>query len=435
MDIGQFLLNPVLAIRDLLAQLLTSIGLAPQAVDVILMIIGVVVIASFCLLLPLFLIWFERRVVARMQDRVGPNRVGPQGLLQTIADAIKLLIKEDITPVGADRVVYNLAPIISVVAIISMWAVIPFAGSIVGTRLNVGVLYIISVGSLGTLAIMMAGWSSNNKYALLGAFRTVAQLVSYEAPLLLSLFIPVMLARSMDMNTIVAAQDVWFVVAAPIAALIFFATSVAEVGRTPFDLLEAESEIVAGFHIEYTGMKFGMFFVAEFLHAFTVGALTAVLFLGGWRGPWAEQVPLLGVVYFMLKAFAGYFVVILMRAALPRIRIDHMLDLNWKFLVPVSLAAIVVTMLVDKGVQTAGIDSQWTRAGLLFLANAGLAFVTYWLLSASARRLRAAEEAALEGQDVLPGDHGDHGASGDHGDHGSHAGGHGEAAPHAAPAH
>jgi NADH-quinone oxidoreductase subunit H len=331
----------------------------------------------------------------------------------------------------------------SVVAVIAMWAVIPFAATIVGTHLNVGALYIVSVGSLGTLAIMMAGWSSNNKYALLGAFRTVAQLVSYEAPLLLSLLIPVLLARSMDMNEIVAQQEVWYIVAAPIAAVIFFATSVAEVGRTPFDLLEAESEIVAGFHIEYSGMKFGMFFVAEFLHAFTVGALTAILFLGGWRGPWAEQVPLLGVVYFMLKAFAGYFIVILMRTTLPRIRIDHMLDLNWKFLVPLSLAVIVVTMLGDKGLNAAGLTDPWVHGGLLFLLNVVLAAITYWLLSSTARRMRAAEEAALEGQDAVPGGHdghGDHGAGGHgghgHDEHAAHdAGEHGAPGPAAAPAH
>jgi NADH-quinone oxidoreductase subunit H len=430
MDFGKLLTDPVVAIREWLAQLLAGLGLAPQAIDVILMILGVVVIASVSLVLPLFLIWFERRVVARMQDRIGPNRVGPQGSLQTIADAIKLMIKEDITPLGADRLVYNLAPILSVVAVISMWAVIPYAATIVGTSLNVGALYIIAVGSLGTLSIMMGGWSSNNKYALLGAFRTVAQLVSYEAPLLLSLLIPVILARSMDMNTIVAQQEVWYLIAAPIAAVIFFATSVAEVGRTPFDLLEAESEIVAGFHIEYSGMKFGMFFVAEFLHAFTVGALTAVLFLGGWRGPWAEQVPILGVLYFMLKAFAGYFLVILMRAALPRIRIDHMLDLNWKFLVPVSLAAIVVTLLVDKAVQQAGITDAWARSGLLFLANVALAGLIFVVISGAARRLRAQEEGETPTDAGHAGGH----AAEAHGGT-AHGGTHGEAGAHAAPAH
>ncbi len=408
MDFAKLFSDPVGTIRELLMGFLTGLGLAPQAATVILMMLAVVIIASFGLVLPLFLIWFERRVVARMQDRVGPNRVGPQGLLQTIADALKLMIKEDITPLGADKLVYNIAPILSVVAVISMWAVVPFSATILGTALNVGVLYIVSVGSLGTLAIMMAGWSSNNKYALLGAFRTVAQLVSYEAPLILSLFIPVLLARSMDLNEIVRAQSVWFIVAAPVAALIFFVTSVAEVGRTPFDLLEAESEIVAGFHIEYSGMKFAMFFVAEFMHAFTVGALTAILFLGGWRGPWVEQVPLLGVVYFMLKAFAGYFIVILMRAALPRIRIDHMLDLNWKFLVPVSLAAIVVTLVVDKLVPPGFND--WARSGVLFLSNLALAWLVFWVLSASARRLRAQEEGEARDHDMH--DHDAHGPEG-----------------------
>jgi NADH-quinone oxidoreductase subunit H len=429
MDIGQLIKDPLGTIGVFLTSLLTGIGLAPQAVSVILMVMGVVIIASFCLVLPLFLIWFERRVVARMQDRIGPNRVGPQGLLQTIADAIKLLIKEDITPLGADKFVYNAAPILSVVAVISMWAVVPFASNILGTSLNVGALYIVGVGSLGTLSIMMGGWASNNKYALLGAFRTVAQLVSYEAPMILSLLVPVILARSMDLNGIVQAQPVWFIVSAPIAALIFFVTSVAEVGRTPFDLLEAESEIVAGFHIEYSGMKFGMFFVAEFLHAFTVGALTAVLFLGGWRGPFVEQVPLLGVLYFMLKAFLGYFIVILMRSALPRIRIDHMLDLNWKFLVPTSLSVIVVTIVVDKLIQQAGITNDWARGGLLFLSNVLLGLAIFWVLSRSARRLRALDEPEISGHDI---------AHHDGGHPAAHGAEHAEAAVpgvQAAPAH
>jgi NADH-quinone oxidoreductase subunit H len=323
--------------------------------------------------------------------------------------------------------VYNIAPILSVIAIISMWAVIPFAHNVYGTDLNVGALYIVAVGSLGTLAIMMGGWSSNNKYALLGAFRTVAQLVSYEAPMILSLLVPVLLASSMSMTDIVNAQsEVWFIVTAPIAAVLFFITSVAEVGRTPFDLLEAESEIVAGFHIEYTGMKFGMFFVAEFLHAFTVGALTAILFLGGWKGPGSEATPLLGVVYFMLKAFAGYFLVILMRATLPRIRIDHMLDLCWKFFTPLALAAIVVTMLVDKGI-VANIPNAnaWVRGAIHLLANVLLAWATVNLLASSARKMRAAEET--------PAGHADHGHA-EHNGPGEHSDSHGDAHAHHAPA-
>jgi NADH-quinone oxidoreductase subunit H len=232
--------------------------------------------------------------------------------------------------------------------------------------------------------------------------------VSYEVPLILSLLVPVLLAamegaaHPMSMNEIVRAQTVWFIASAPIAALIFFATSVAEVGRTPFDLLEAESEIVAGFHIEYTGMKFGMFFVGEFLHAFTVGALTAILFLGGWRGPGAETYPLLGIVYFMLKSFAGYFIVILLRATLPRIRIDHMLDLNWKFLTPLSLAAIVFTAVVGKVIEPLMTLIQtpfvpWVRAGVLLLTNLLLVGLTVYLLSSSARRMRKVEESVDAG--------------------------------------
>ena len=194
----------------------------------------------------------------------------------------------------------------------------------------------------------MAGWSSNNKYALLGAFRAVAQLVSYEVPMLITLMVPVLLARSMGMMTMVESQDLWFILLAPISAIIFMVSSIAEVGRTPFDLIEAESEIVAGYHTEYTGMKFGLFFAAEFLHAFTIGVLFAIFFLGGWRGPGAEQFRLLGVVYLMLKGLLGYFIVMWVRSTLPRIRIDHMLAFNWKFLTPLSLALLVMTAILDK---------------------------------------------------------------------------------------
>jgi NADH-quinone oxidoreductase subunit H len=276
--------------------------------------------------------------------------VGPWGLLQPIADAIKMLTKEDTTPAAADKVAYNIAPILAVVSVLLIWAVIPFTSTWFGTQLNVAVLYIAAVGSFGVLAVLMAGWASNNKYALLGAFRAVSQLISYEVPLFLSLLVPVLLARSMDINVIVREQATFlemYVVAAPLAALLFFISSVAEVGRTPFDLLEAESEIVAGYHIEYSGFKFGMFQAGEFMHTFTIGALTALLFLGGWQGPGAAQYPILGLFYFMGKAFAVYFVTMWMRSTLPRIRIDHMQALNWKILVPVSLALLMLTPLVD----------------------------------------------------------------------------------------
>jgi len=319
--------------------------------------------------------------------------VGPFGLVQPIADVIKLLIKEDITPNGADKVVYNLAPILTLATVLMLWAVIPLAPTMVGTNVDVGVLYIVAVGAIGTLAIIMAGWSSNNKYALLGAFRTVAQMVSYEVPMVISLLVPVLLARSMGIATIVEQQgEVWYLVLAPLAALILFITAQAELGRAPFDLHEAESEIVAGFHIEYTGMKFGLFYAGELLHALTVSGLIASLFLGGWRGPGAEAIPLLGVVYFFLKAFFLYWVVMWVKYSLPRIRIDHMLNFNWKFLTPLSLVVLMVTAVLDRILVDLN-ATLWVYTLVMLAANILIAWVTLQILRnrAKTERLRVAE--------------------------------------------
>ena len=379
----------LVSLYDLLGWGLSEIGLHPSAVSILQKLVAAFILTNFCLLTPLLTIWLERKVSARFQDRLGPNRVGPFGLFQGFADIVKLITKEDITPAGADKTVFNIGPVIAVASVVGIWAVIPFASTMVGTDINVGILYSVAVGAIGTLAIMMGGWASNNKYALLGSFRTVSQLVSYEVPMIIALLIPTLLAGSMSMNTIVQEQQVWFVVAAPIAALLFLISSIAEVGRAPFDLLEAESEIVAGFHVEYTGMKFGVWMLAEFLHAFTVCAITAVVFLGGWRGPWVDQYPLLGVVYFLIKTYFVSMIMLWIRVTVPRVRIDQMNDLNWKFLVPLSLVALVVTALVDKSIPVG--FSAGSRSLILFLANMVIVVATLLVLRGVSRKEQAAQ--------------------------------------------
>jgi NADH-quinone oxidoreductase subunit H len=384
-----FWYDPVNFLAQWLRNLLAGFGLSPGLVAFLMTLIGAGIVAMGAMLWVIFLIWYERKIIGRIQDRFGPNRIGPWGIFQPVADMLKIFTKEYITPEGADRVLYNLAPVISVASVLLVWAVIPFAVTIYGTALNVAVLYIVAVGALGELAIIMAGYSSNNKYAMLGAFRVVAQLVSYEVPMVLSLLVPVILARSMDMNTLIKAQGSWFLFTVPLAALIFFITQVAEVGRAPFDLVEAESEIVAGFNIEYSGLKFGMFFVAEFLHAFTVSLIFATVFLGGWRGPYAEQIPILGFVYYAIKTAIVYFIFILFRGSLPRFRIDQMMDINWKILTPASLAVVITTAILDKLMQASPL---FWRSLVLFLANVVILIISLEILRRHAARERAQVE-------------------------------------------
>jgi NADH-quinone oxidoreductase subunit H len=346
-----------------LCSFVQSIGVAdPSIARFIGLLIGVLLVSGVPLLTVILLILIERKVAARIQDRLGPNRVGPFGLLQTVADLLKLLGKEDITPTAADRVLYNASPIISFGTVVLLWAVIPFMysanppGAYMGTDLDIGALYFIAVGSLGTLAIMTAGWASNNKYALLGAFRVVALLVSYEIPLVFALLIPVMFASSMSLVDIINAQShMWFIFMAPLAMILFFISSQAETGRAPFDLIEAESELIAGFNIEYSGMKFGMFFAAEFLHVFTNGILLAILFLGGYLGFFYKAVPPIGFLWLGLKGAIFYFVFLWLRNTVPRLRIDQVMGFNWFFLVPVSIVNVLLTALLLKVMQVAGV--------------------------------------------------------------------------------
>lgn len=288
--------------------------------------------------------WVERRAVAMLQGRLGPNRVGPQGILQPIADVVKLLLKEDIIPFGADRVGFVLAPLAVVVPALAVWSIIPWGPGLSVTDLDVGVLFVLSLGAFATIGIITAGWASNNKYALLGGMRVAAQLISYEIPQVIMAMVPVLLAGTMSLRGIVDAQaGLWNVLVlpvGPVALLIFLIASIAEVNRAPFDLPEAESEIVAGFHIEYSGMRFALFFLAEYANSFTVGALTTLLFLGGWQGPFLPP-----FVWFFLKTYGVFLVLVWIRGTLPRLRYDQLMELAWKALLPISFVTLALTAL------------------------------------------------------------------------------------------
>ena len=290
----------------------------------------------------------ERRMLGRFQVRIGPNRVGPFGLLQPLADGIKLLVKEDFIPRGADLLVYWLAPGLSMVTALLVYAVIPFGPEIriFGKEVplyladvNVGILLVLAISSLGVYGIVLGGWSANNKYALLGSLRSTAQLISYELALGLAVISVVLQVGSLSLVDIVKAQKrVWFVVTQPVAFLLFFVAGVAETNRSPFDLPEAEHELIAGYHIEYGGFKFAMYYVAEYINVVTMSALAVTLFWGGWHGPWLPA-PL----WFLLKVFGFVSVFIWIRATLPRVRYDHLMALGWKVLVPVGLANVLAT--------------------------------------------------------------------------------------------
>lgn len=305
------------------------------------------IILTIVLVMVLVYIYLERRGVGRFQIRLGPNRCGPEGILQPIADAIKVLLKEDIVPQKGDPWVHWLAPVIAFVPALMIFAAVPIGNGAVMADLNVGILYVIAISSLGVVGIFMAGWGSSNKYSLLAAMRTVAQMVSYELPIVLSIVGVILVAGSLSLNTIVAEQSIPFFLLQPLGFLICFLGMSAEINRSPFDLLEAESEIVAGYHTEYSGMKFSLFYMAEYGHAFAMAAIISTLFLGGWKGPVLPP-----VLWLLIKTVLVFFVLFWMRSTLPRLRVDQLMGFAWKGLLPLALinmAIVAVEVVAFEG--------------------------------------------------------------------------------------
>ncbi len=407
MTVFEVINNLLKIISDAVAGLINSILGAGPVADAVIMLLAALTICTTCALAFMGLTYAERKVVARIQDRIGPNQAGPYGVLQPIADGIKMFTKEDTTPAEADRWVYNFAPLVIAVFALLSYAVIPFAPGVVGTNLNIGVFYVIAVGSGSTIAILMAGWGSNNKYSLLGAFRTVAQLVGYEVPMLLNVLPVVMLAGSMSLVDIVerqtlnnGANGVPYILLLPLSALIFLISGIAETGRSPFDLLEAESEIVAGFHVEYSGMKFALFFLGEYVNALSVSFMFAVLFLGGYAGP-----VLAPYIWLFLKVALVFTILMWLRGTLPRVRVDQLMSLNWKFLVPMSIINIILVMVLgkvfvtDPGLVAANggiLVAPIVQAAIMFLASLALLLVALLLVARRARVLRLIEAEDLE---------------------------------------
>ncbi len=304
-----------------------------------------------------YVTYYERRLLARIQARIGPNRVGKFGLLQPVSDAVKLIFKEEFTPAGVDKFIFILAPILTVIPSLIVLAVIPWGESIrlFGREIalsisdvNVGIVYIMAVTSISVYGITLAGWSSNNKYALLGGLRATAQMISYELALGLSFVGPAVLAGSLSLNDIVRAQQgsLWYAILQPAAFIIFFIASIAEINRAPFDMPEAEQELTAGYHTEYSGMKFALFFMAEYIKMIAISVIGSSLFLGGFDGPFVAQLPWLGPIYLLTKTIIWLGVLIWVRATWPRLRYDRLMQLGWKILFPLALLNVIITAAV-----------------------------------------------------------------------------------------
>lgn len=344
--------------------------------------LGVVVLAVIVLVNTVVVMYCERKWLGHMQSRLGPMRTGYHGLLQPIADAIKLLGKEDLVPAGADRVLFLIAPILAFVPAILVYAAMPLErfGAV---SFDVGIFFVFAIAALTPVGVLLAGWASANKYSVIGGFRAAAQQISFEVPMILSTVGVVMLAGSMRLNSIVSSQShVWNIVTQPLAFILFFIGVLAEVNRTPFDIPEAESELVSGFNVEYSSMRFALFFVAEYMNVFTVSLLASLLFLGGWGGPVLPDFVWLGI-----KVYAMVFLIIWVRATFPRFRVDQLMVMSWKLLIPASLVNL---LLAATGVVT----NLFVLAALEFIAAAVFVWLVARLGRTAGDKVRAAAEAA-----------------------------------------
>ncbi len=339
--------------------------LAISIVDVAWILAGLLALFAGLSVVVLSLTWLERKALGRLQLRLGPTRTGPMGLMQPLADAVKLLIKEDILPSASDKVIFWVAPVIVVVSAFMIWVTIPASQGLVIRNLELGLFYITAFAVVGILGLVLAGWGSANKYGILGGLRSAAQLISYEIPVILVVVAVGMLAQSLDLRVIVAAQNpVFYVVILPLGLVIFFIAGLAEVGRTPFDIYHAESEVVGGPFVEYSGAHWAVFFLAEYINTFAIAALATLLFLGGWLGP-----VLPGVVWFLIKVYALVLVVFWVRGTFPRLRIDQLMAFAWKVMVPLAFYTIVITAVY--------LFYDWPAWTLTLMSLAGLAVVGY----------------------------------------------------------
>ena len=357
--------------------------------DIAWMVAGLLAMFTALSVVVLSLTWLERKTLGRLQRRLGPTRTGPMGLMQPIADAVKLILKEDIIPDSADKAIFWAAPVIVVVSAFMIWVAIPGAEGLVLRNLDLGLFYITAVAVVGILGLVLAGWGSANKYGILGGLRSAAQLISYEIPVIMVVVAVAMLAQSLNLQEIVAKQDpIPYALILPLGMVIFFIAGLAEVGRTPFDIYHAESEVVGGPFVEYSGAHWSVFFLAEYINTFAIAALVTLLFLGGWAGP-----VLPGVVWFLIKVYAVILVVFWIRGTFPRLRIDQLMAFAWKAMVPLSFYTIVITALY--------LFYGWPAWSLTLMSLAGLAVVgwlVYRRMMAPVRRVaevRARQAAQL----------------------------------------